>query len=206
VKFHCARATVVAGLIGALVAGCEDRGVDRSRRDGSSNNVESRYDGPAGDAARGTGERPGRLSDAEILGIARTLNLGEVQHSTAVRDRLVASNVRAFADRMIEEHGAAVRKVDEVAGAAGLTPVEGERSNDLAQEVSDKFDGLRDEDGEDLDEAYLDDQKGMHEKALDTIDELRTATSNAQVGNLLDELRGHVVHHLDLLKGIEDTR
>lgn len=152
-------------------------------------------------------EAKAKYTDAEVLGLARVLNKGEVDHATAARGRLVDPAVRSFCEMMIQHHGDALRKIDATAGKTGFTPVEGEKAKELVKDVQGKIEDLADEDPKEIDDEFVNHQKAMHEDALKLIDdELRASATSADVVQLLTEMRATVASHLDAIKRIEDAR
>lgn len=230
------RFTILAALAlpGLAVLGCDGQGGDddytgpltRSDRSASAERNEpseadedlamatAEADEARADAAQDRREVAGnaddegdRFTEAQVLGIARALNQGEVDHSRAVQARLANADLRSLAEMMITEHGAGVSKIDQVGKELGIVPTPSKKAADLAKDVQDKIEALRDKDGADLEDVYLSDQKGMHEQALEIFDdELLPAAVTPRVVQLLTELRTSVATHLEHIKRIEAGR
>lgn len=145
-----------------------------------------------------------RLTEAQVLGIARALNQGEVDHAAAAQGRLVDAEASSLCSMILQDHQAAVAKIDQVAQAAGIVPAPSEKAQDLTKEVQDEIADLRDDEGEELAEEFIEDQKGMHERALKTFDDdLLPASTNPRIVQLLTELRASVAAHLEHIKQLE---
>jgi putative membrane protein len=152
-------------------------------------------------------DREDRLTEAEVLGIARALNQGEVDHGMAAQGRFADAELQALCDMIVQDHRAALAKIDQVAQATGTAPTESEKTQELTSDVQGEIEDLRDEQGEGFEAAFLEDQKGMHERAIETIDDdLLPAATNPEIVQLLSELRASVAGHLEQLKKLEAAR
>src|SRR5690606_34699479 len=128
------------------------------------------FDGGGSDRKGGLGGDE-TLSEAEVIGLARMINRGEVDHATAARDRLSSPAAKSFAERMIEDHGDALTELDRAAQSRDITPVEGDDAQRLSKDVMQMIDDLGQKEGDEIDETFLSDQEKLHERALRTIEE-----------------------------------
>jgi predicted outer membrane protein len=142
-----------------------------------------------------------------VLGIAKALNQGEVEHASAVQGRLFDPGVQSSCEMILQDHRAALVKIDQVAQATGIVPLESETSRELTKDVREEIADLQDDEGDELVDEFLSDQEGMHEKALKTFDEeLLPAATNPKLVELLTELRASVASHLEHIKQLDDVR
>ena len=59
----------------------------------------------------------GTFSSGEVMSIVEVLSLAEVEHGRVAQQHAVHPDVKAFASRMVEEHGRAIERVQRLAGA-----------------------------------------------------------------------------------------
>jgi predicted outer membrane protein len=138
-----------------------------------------------------------KISDGEVLGMARALNQGEIDHATSAQGRLTDPGMQSFCDRLIQDHRAALVKIDEAARTSGITPIESDRAREFARDVQEEIKDLHDDEGKEFDEEFLGDQKELHERALKMIDDdLLPAATTPAISQLLDEMRGTIASHL----------
>lgn len=184
-----------------LTAGCDEWGGGDIFDGGSDRGEIDRGGGAGGEA----------MSEAEVIGLARMINRGEVDHATAARDRLSGPGAKSFAERMIQDHGDALTELDRAAQSRGITPLEGDDAQRLSQDVMQMIDDLDQQEGEEIDETFLADQEKLHERALRTMEEdLLPAVTDSELRQLLEQQRATIKTHLDMVqqlrKGEKQTR
>lgn len=146
------------------------------------------------------------LTPGQVLGIARAINMGEVDQATAVQGRVTDPNVSAFVERMIQDHRASLQQLEQVTVQMGLVPEESDLSRELTQDVQDTTGELAQKQGPELAKDYIDGQVDTHQKALSTIDdELMPATTDPALQQYLTDLRGVVASHLELAKQMKES-
>ena len=141
-------------------------------------------------------------SDAEILQIFVTSNQGEVITSEPV-DSSASEPVRAYARRMMEEHGRVLDRIDSLAAEAGMTPQPNLVSASMTNAAEGTLKKLRSLSGQERDRAYVLAQIVLHQQTLDMLD--YTLIPNAQdeaLRTLLEETRPAIAEHLEQAKGI----
>ncbi len=146
------------------------------------------------------------LTAGQVLGVARALNMGEVDQATAVQGRVTDPNVSAMVERIIQDHRAALQELEQISTQMGLVAEESDLSRELttnAQEATGEFAQRQDED---LAKDFVDKQVDMHEKALETIDDrLLPVTTDSTLRQYLNDLRGTIASHLEMAKQMKDA-
>lgn len=151
----------------------------------------------------GTQTGTATFTSAEVASIALVLNMGEVEQGRVAIQRATSPEVRAYAERMVNDHTLAMQRIDSQLppGALGV--------NDPTAAVLARADRIVTQDletqgGAAFDLAYMTNQMAAHAKALSLID--RSLVPSAQAGTtsidtiVLQELqteRTAVVQHLD---------
>lgn len=133
------------------------------------------------------------LSDPQIATIADKINTAEIEHAQVAQSKSNNDQVRRFAGMMIEHHGQAKSQQR----ALGLGNAESPMSTQLEQESKAKLETLRAKTGPDFDRAYIQDQIEAHQKALDTIQQLRQNVQSPELRSYLDQLTPQVEQHLE---------
>lgn len=139
------------------------------------------------------------LSSAQIADVASALNVGEIQQAQTALPRLKHADVRAFAQMMINEHGAAEKKLTALLEQKQLAKTDSALSAHLQQTGQLMAQRLRDArmPPDDDDALYLDVQIFMHRSALEVIDrQLLPQAKDADLAAELTEMRGSVATHL----------
>jgi putative membrane protein len=144
--------------------------------------------GGANQAAAGT-----PLSDANILHVLSTANRLDSTSGAAAQSRLREEPVKAFAQRLVRDHGAMRDSVRRAASATGSTPAAHPLSTSL-EELSAR--GMTS--NTDFDRAYIENEVMMHQTLLRIIDEtLVPQASDQRVKLLLASTRRTVAGHLE---------
>ncbi len=155
--------------------------------------------GPDGLGRQGVGGAQGRdseirLTDAQIVSVAMTANRLDSTSAATVLNRLNTNETRAFAQRMIAEHGAMMESMRAATSRLGLTPVGNNVSSTLEQMASQRINGT----GADVDRAYMENEVVMHQQVLRTIDEvLLPQATDPTLRGLVERMRTSVAAHLE---------
>jgi putative membrane protein len=136
------------------------------------------------------------LSDAQILSVLDTLNLGEVTEAQAALPRLMDQEIRDFADDMVEDHGEARQQVMALATTLMLTPAESPLQLQLDMQSDARVTAIMGAEASAVDDVYISGQVMAHTAAVALLGELATAADAQPLEDLIVELRGHVEEHL----------
>lgn len=106
----------------------------------------------------------------DTFGTLRAIHSAEVEHGTMAMNKATDPRVKAFAERVVDDHKARMRKDDSILSAMGISA----RDNPVSQQIkaaSDqqtaRLDALT---GKDFDRAYIEEQVNYYRAALDTFD------------------------------------
>jgi putative membrane protein len=136
------------------------------------------------------------LSDAQILAVLDTLNLGEVTEAQAAEPRLMDDDVAAFADEMIQEHGAARQQVTATATSLGLQPAMNPTQMQLKTESDARVMAIMNATTAMVDAVYVSGQVMAHGSALALLTELQAAADAEPLKTLIGMQRMDVQEHL----------
>ncbi|HET7226091.1 MAG TPA: DUF4142 domain-containing protein [Candidatus Eisenbacteria bacterium] len=146
----------------------------------------------------------GQLSDANIAAIVLAANDADISNGKMAKAKTKNSDVRAFAEMMITDHGSSNKQAKDLAGRLKLTPEDNDASKGLKTSADATRDSLKKMKGAAFDKAYIDNEVAYHTQVLSTIDNtLIPNAQNADLKKLLQDTRPVVSHHLDRAKEIQ---
>jgi len=135
------------------------------------------------------------LSDAQILGVVKVANDGEVAAGNLAVRKATAPEVRDFAKDMVKDHTEASQKVDQA--SAGTPMSNSEMSSKMVKDANTEIQALNAQSGPEFDRSYIQGQVKMHQGLLDAIQgNLLPHAQSAQVRQLLEQIRDKVTEHL----------
>jgi putative membrane protein len=156
----------------------------------------------AGETATGAAAKNATLSDAQILGVVKVANDGEVAAGNLAVRKAAAPEVREFAKDMVKDHTEASKKVDQTAAATPLS--NSDLSSKLVKDANSQIQALNAQSGKEFDRAYIEGQVKMHQGLLDSIQSnLLPHAQSAQVRQLLEQMRDKVSEHLQQAQQIQ---
>ncbi|WP_257454363.1 DUF4142 domain-containing protein [Archangium lipolyticum] len=139
------------------------------------------------------------LSDEEIVQVVMTVNMGEIQQGQLAQQQATNTEVRQFADQMVQEHTTANQELQARLQTLGITPRESPLSQQLAAESNQILTILRSDVGSAaFDLAYMDVQVSLHAKTLFLMDKvLQPQIQRAELREFARMGRGMVQEHLN---------
>ena len=144
------------------------------------------------------------LSDPEIAHVAVTANAIDSSLAHLALERAESDEVRDFAQRMINDHGAVNRQAVELAGRLGVTPAANGVSEELQRGASAASAELGALSGAAFDRAYMDREVAYHQAVLDALDGmLIPGAANAELRGLLEQVRPAIEAHLALARELQ---
>lgn len=134
-----------------------------------------------------------QLDDGQIAHVAMTVNRLDSANASAVVDRLTNADAKAFARRMMTEHGATMDSLRAVTSRLGSASSGNQLSTSLEQMASRPLAGA----GATLDREYMDAEVVMHQQVLRTLDEtllpqVRDASLKASLTRMRTAVAGHL--------------
>jgi putative membrane protein len=140
-------------------------------------------------------EKP--LTDGEIVAVASTANLGEIDMANLATKAATNADVKNFAAMMITQHKDMEAKGKAVAAKAKITPADNETSSALKTDVQSTISSLKTQKGKDFDKAYIESQVKAHRDVLNIFDnKLLPSAQNGDLKTVLTDDRTHVAAHL----------
>lgn len=118
-----------------------------------------------------SGETEVHIHEAEIIGFAEVANRSEIQRALAGLERASDPRVRDFAQRMLDEHREALRRLTDLVGRRGMPTFQGTTSENFLAESNRILASLRTEHGPRFDRAYLEAEIRGHQRVLQTLDD-----------------------------------
>lgn len=134
----------------------------------------------------------GTPKPAEFVEKASMSNLFEIESSKVALERSTNPDVKAFAQKMIDDHSAAAANMKAAAATANVAGSVASILDDKHQKIINE---LKAEDAEDFDEEYVDEQEDAHRKAVKLFEKYSEDGEDASLktfaANTLPTLRAH---------------
>jgi len=145
------------------------------------------------------------LTDGNIVAIFVAANDADIKNGQQAKSKSKNTSVKSFADRMIQDHSAAKKEAQDLAGRVNITADDNDASRQLMSDTDAMRDSLGKMTGTAYDKNYIDDEVAIHQKVLDTLD--NTLIPNAQnpdLKTLLTHARDIVQSHLEHAKSLQN--
>ena len=144
------------------------------------------------------------LSDAEIMSVLSTANMGEISQGQIALQKAQHIQVKNFAQKMVTDHTDNNQKGQALGARLGITPQNNDISMKLKKDSDDIIMKLNKVDMKDFDKEYMDSQVKIHKMVLKTIDDkLLPNAQNAELRNLLVQTRPAIAMHLQMAEQLQ---
>ena len=193
-------------LLVTLAAGCRRETVDRDMAAATETTATTATQTSGTLSATTTGSSGGSVStmspaDKEFVIQAAYSNLAEVSLSELAASRSESATLKAFAQRMIEDHGLTNEELKKIAAVKGLALPTG-----LDHDRQQMLDKLRDQPAARFDRAYAAQMVTDHEKSVASFQAAETSLQDPDVRGwavkTLATLREHLQHAKNLNSAI----
>jgi len=202
------------GLSVNLSTNSDDDATDREQHTdprGEEAGTPSEEAGTQGEEAGTQGDDAGGrvlLTDEQILHVALTANIAEVEQAQVAIERASSSQVQDFAEMMMEAHSTAVKEANTLFADEQVTPADSDTSEMLQAQSGDMVSTLNAAADEAFDLVYMNGQVALHEQVLDILNrQLIPQADNAALDSYLTALQVDVATHLaqaeDLVEQLE---
>jgi putative membrane protein len=136
------------------------------------------------------------LTDAQILQITHTANLGEIEQAKLAASKAKDARVKTLASMMAKDHTDADAEGVALVAKEQLAPSTSSASTALDVGGKNTIESLRSKSGTDFDKAYVDAQVKEHQTVLDTIDQqLIPAAREPELKAYLAKIRPKIAMH-----------
>lgn len=197
-RWRLALLTASLALLGACDRG--DRALDRAET----------AVGAAGEAVGGVvdtlaGRLAGReYTNAELTGFINAYNDAEIEIGELARTKATDTQVRNFAQRIVQEHRALKTEVTNSAQRLNFSPIMPEADENLLQDHQNAMRELREKPrGREFDEAFLEHEIMMHRKVLDEVEDALGRNRNEEIRAVLETARTGLRGHLETAQELE---
>ena len=153
--------------------------------------------GTGGAGTSGDGIANLALTDGQVAGVVTVANMGEIEQGQLAMMLASDDDVREYATRMVEEHGAANMRLVTLLASAGINAAPHPLSQQLMMESMQILAMLQNRTGMDFDLAYMESQRTVHARVLEIVD--MALLPNAESSELraeLEMLRPAIAEHL----------
>ena len=146
------------------------------------------------------------LSDPEVAHVAVTANSIDIDLAKLAQSRTANHDVKQFATTMITDHSAVNAQASALATKLGVTPKDNQVSQSLLKGAAEARATIEPLKGKAFDRAYIDREVAYHQAVLDALDKLLIpTTSNAELKQLLVDVRPAIATHLEHAKGLQSV-
>ena len=144
----------------------------------------------------GIGAGP-RLSDADIIAIVLAANNTDLSYARLVPARARSADVKAFAQRMTNDHTILNTRITDIAQRNGIVPADNEISLDFRDRSAARRDILRELEGARFDSSYAANEIQYHTELLTALQNVLSPNArNAELQEFVANLRPAVTAHL----------
>ncbi|MFT4069228.1 DUF4142 domain-containing protein [Paraburkholderia sp.] len=143
-------------------------------------------------------------TDPQIAAIVVTANQVDIDAGELAQSKTHSKDVKAFAQRMIADHGGVNKAAGDLVRKLGVTPEDNATSRGLRQSGDDNLAHLKTLAGTAFDRTYIDHEVAYHESVLDALDKtLIPGAQSDQLKALLVKVRPAFVAHLEHAKHLQ---
>jgi putative membrane protein len=158
----------------------------------------------AGPAAGGgsTSVQSGTVGDT--FGTLKAIHTSEVELGNLAMQKATDPRVKAYAENVVADHKARMRRDDNLMNGLGVTPRETAASQQIKSNADQQMTRLNGMSGADFDRAYIESQINYYRSAIDVFDrDLLPNAKDPQIRQDLTESRARANEHL---KEAQDIR
>lgn len=146
------------------------------------------------------------LSDPEVAHVAVTANTIDIELARLAKERSGDTKVQRFAESMIADHTTVNERAGKLAERLDVTPKENAVSRSLREGAEKARDRLDDLEGKAFDRAYIEREVQYHQAVIDAVDDLLIpSTENAELKQLLEQVRPALVAHLEHARQVQKS-
>jgi putative membrane protein len=143
-------------------------------------------------------------NDAQIAAIVVTANQVDIDAGKLAEATSTNKEVKAFAQRMVADHGAVNKSATELVTKLKVKPQPNATSDALKKGGDDALARLKKLKGSAFDAAYVDNEVTYHQSVLDALDKtLIPSATNEQLKALLVKVRPAFLAHLEHARHIQ---
>jgi putative membrane protein len=201
---------ILSSILLATLLGCGGDQPAKSPDNASTNSANNGV--PAGapevgialDASAVPADGPIPLSDAQILQVVHTANLGEIEQAKLAQSKAKDAGVKKLAAMMLKDHTDADGKAIALAKGESLDLAPSSTNTSLESDAGSATSTLKSQSGVDFDKGYVDTQVKEHQAVLDMIDQkLIPNAKSAGVKAFLAKVRPTIAMHLQHAKDLQ---
>jgi putative membrane protein len=148
------------------------------------------------------------MTDADILAVMTAIDSNEIKAANAAQKEKLGSKAKGYAKMLKKQHAANADKTGKLSKKTGITPsTANQTASDLRAKGESELTTLASLDGKEFEKAYIDAMVNGHTEALQVIDtQLLPSAKNEDVRTQIKAMRGHVAHHLEEGKRLQETQ
>ena len=157
-------------------------------------------------AAAGAWAQSTAPTDAQIAAIVVTANQVDIDAGQLAKAKSTTKDVKAFAQRMITDHGGVNKSATALVQKLHVTPESNSTSESLKQGGEQNLASLKKLKDGAFDRAYIDHEVAYHQSVIDALDKtLIPSAHNEELKALLVKVRPAFVDHLEHAKQLQES-
>jgi putative membrane protein len=143
------------------------------------------------------------LSDANVMGVLKSLGQGEIDAAQLAQEKAAAPEVKAFAARVLKEHQELDRANGRLAEDLSLEPQPSQLVSQLRQSHEDAMRVLRATAGPAFDRAYVDHEIRQHVRALYFVEAAADSEATPRLKQELVRAGPDLLSHISAARALE---
>lgn len=149
-------------------------------------------------------QNAGGFTVGDTMGVLGAVHAAEIEHGTMAQQKATDPRVKAYAQKVVEDHKARMRRDDKLMSGLGVSPRETQVSQQIKSASDQQTQRLNGLSGSDFDRAYIEEQINYYRTALDVFDrDLLPNAKDPQIRADIAEARSRANDHL---KEAQDIR
>jgi putative membrane protein len=143
-------------------------------------------------------------TDAQIAAIVVAANTADIEAGKLAEGKASNPQVKAFAKQMAFDHSGVNQQAVALVTKLHVTPEDNDTSRSLKKGSDENIAALKRVSGKKFDKAYVDHEVAYHQSVIDALDKtLIPSAQNAELKNLLVQVRPAFIAHLEHAKGMQ---
>lgn len=143
------------------------------------------------------------LSDANVLAMLDTINLGEIDAAQLAQQKASSEPVKIYAARMLNEHSTMMQDTRQLGERIHVRPDPPALASTIGTAHRKAMEKLRTLSGHEFDHAYLKYQIKMHEQAIDLVRDTAASVDSPLLRQHLSKARPDLDSHLSEARTVE---
>jgi putative membrane protein len=143
------------------------------------------------------------VNDRETIAFLEIIDKAEIDAAKDVKNRLHNKNVKKYAEHMIKDHSANLKKTKKISKDEKISALETDGLRKQKKDNKAEVAHLKKLKGAVLDKEYIDAMVSGHQKALKAVEDMEPKVKNAVLKAHLANTKKTVAEHLEMAKSLQ---